>query len=359
MVEFWQMLGLATTFILVTCAFFLFLLFFNKLLRVRKTTREVLPFIGLNILAIFISFSFFIIAWFDYYRWEYSITLIELYKVHNLLNLASFAAVTFFWEYALKKTKYVITLYMLVGMVLYMILSIFLGIFGSMEESSLYMLIFGMPLFVLCAPIWYLVFIRPTSGFLRRRMLISFVGFFLIGIGLLGRNDTVIESLGFYIHSVSSILMIIGLSLIGYGFAAFSTFTDLRWKEKLSEIFVISNNGVCLFAYSFEKNIPLDDSDLIAVGFSGIQMLLSEMVKTSESLHLIDYQNVKIMLEQGVDAMFVLIIKEESTFLDYKLKVFAEEFQTFFKEILQHWDGDIDVFKPTWTLIQRVFEVST
>ena len=112
-----------------------------------------------------------------------------------------------------------------------------------------------------------------------------------------------------------------------------------------------------IIARANEKNIPLDDSQLIAGGFSGIQILLSELVKTSESLQLIDYRDVKIMVEQGTNALFVLIIKEESSFLQYKLKLFAEEFQNHFEDLIEHWVGEIDVFTPTRALIQRIFEL--
>jgi hypothetical protein len=65
------------------------------------------------------------------------------------------------------------------------------------------------------------------------------------------------------------------------------------------------------------------------------------------------------MVEQGLDVMFILLINEESSFLQYKLKLFSEEFQTFFKEVLPDWKGDIDLFKPTETIIRRVFESDT
>jgi len=63
------------------------------------------------------------------------------------------------------------------------------------------------------------------------------------------------------------------------------------------------------------------------------------------------------MVEQKPNVMFVLINKEESTFLRYKLRLFAEEFESFFKEALQHRSGQIDLFQPTKTLIYRLFEI--
>jgi hypothetical protein len=205
--------------------------------------------------------------------------------------------------------------------------------------------------------VWYFIFIKPTSGFLRRRMNLAFFGLLLILVGMVTRGLTHESSAGVYFGASGTVFYIIGLCLIGYGFVAFSTFTDLRWKDKLREVFVISRNGTCLYAFSFEQNLPIEDSDLVAGGFSGIQMLLSEMVKTTESLQLIDYQNVKIMIEQKAAIMYVLIIKAESKFLQFKLKTFAEEFQNFFKDTLATWKGEIHVFYPTRVLIEKVFEL--
>ena len=81
------------------------------------------------------------------------------------------------------------------------------------------------------------------------------------------------------------------------------------------------------------------------------------MVKTDENLQLIDYQNVKIMLEQKNNIYFVLIIKEESNFIQYKLKAFSDEFISFYKEILLCWQGEMEYFVPTRKLIQTVFEL--
>lgn len=210
----------------------------------------------------------------------------------------------------------------------------------------------------------YLVFIKPTSGYIRQRMLITFVGFGFWLVGLLVRFYPTFVSLypipsvtNLTLHMIGMIFIIISILMVSYGFSAFETFTDLNWKEKLRELYVISGSGICMYAYSFEKNQPLADADLLAGGFSGIQLLLSEMVKTTESLQLIDYQNVKIMVEQTADIIFVLIITEESSFLPYKLKLFSEEFHTFFKDILQHWIGELNAFQPSKTLIQRIFEI--
>ena len=63
------------------------------------------------------------------------------------------------------------------------------------------------------------------------------------------------------------------------------------------------------------------------------------------------------MLEHRPNVNIVLVIREESTYLRYKLQVFAQEFQDFYGEILEHWEADCSVFSPTKALIEKIFEV--
>ncbi|MFX0132918.1 MAG: hypothetical protein ACFFDN_04660 [Candidatus Hodarchaeota archaeon] len=350
MVEFWRIIGFGLTHVFSTCAFFLFLYFINKSLKVRKVKREILPFIGLAIIFLFISIGFIIFSWLDYNWWTSGLPtnpLTELEILTGLFIIGSFIVLTYILEYVFEKTKYFFTLYMIIGII----------VLFFIEISTLILLFYlsPFPFFILFA--WYYIFIRPTSGFLRNRMVIASLGFISIIVGFFLRYNFMSQFLGSYIYTVGTMVAIMGITLIGYGFSAFSTFSDIRWKEKLREIIVTSKGGICFYSYSFEKRSPVDDTDLIAGGFSGIQGMLSEIVRTSERLQLIDYKNVKIMLEQREDVIFILILKEESTFIQYKLKLFSEEFQDFFKEILQTWEGRVDIFQPARALIERIFEV--
>ncbi len=350
--DLWETINFATTIVFSSCAFFIFIHMLNKLLQSRHKSKDLLPFLGLANIFLFISISFLFAAWFDYYRWESSVLNVGLYKFHLIFLIIGLASLVFLTEYTYQKTKYIITLYTISVLIAVII-------FNSYEYLTLLQTIFGVSTFLLIPVVWFFTFFKPTSGYLRNRVIFALIGSFLVLLGIFGRNNSLGQMVGIYLYSLGTLISTIGLSFIGYGFSAFSTFSDIRWKEKLRELFVISNTGVCLYAYSFEKNLTLEDSDLIAGGLSGIQILLSEIMKTREALQLIDYQNIKIMLRQAETTVYVLIIKKESSFLQYKLNLFSREFQTFFKDILQHWLGQIDVFAPTRTLIQRVFELDT
>lgn len=342
------MLGLATTFIFSTCAFFLFLYFLNKLSRIKRTTAEILPFVGLAVVFLFQAISFFVVGWFDYFKWQFNDIYNGLLKFYVLSLIGSLGIMVFLFEYTLKKTKYIISLYTLVNVAI---------LFFTTDYAQLTFLgtMLVAPILLCCIPLWYFSFIKPISGTLKQRMFFALFGNISIGIGFAFRLDEFNETFGYYFYSLGTIISIIGVCLMGFGFMGFSTLTDLNWKKKLREIFVIFKNGVCLYAFSFEKNSPIEDSDLVAGGFSGIQLLLSEMVKTEEKIRLIDYQNLKIMLEQKMDTSFILISKEESKILQYKLKLFSDEFEYFFGSVIKQWNGDVALFRPLYGIIQRIF----
>ena len=75
-----EMLALEATCLLAAFALGLFLYFINNLLRIRKNFRELLPFLGLTIIFLFFGIANLIVSWFDYFRWEYSIALNDLFK---------------------------------------------------------------------------------------------------------------------------------------------------------------------------------------------------------------------------------------------------------------------------------------
>ncbi len=92
MVEPWEMIGLSITAISATCMFYIFLYFVNRLLKVRTTTRELLPFFGIAAQYLLLSLSNFIAIAYDYLYGESLGTIIrfDLLKISLILNFAGF-----------------------------------------------------------------------------------------------------------------------------------------------------------------------------------------------------------------------------------------------------------------------------
>ena len=347
MVDIWQMAGIETTVLISACGFFLFIYFFNRLIQIRKKSREYLPFLGLIFIPLFFGLAYFAVSWFDYMRWEYNETVFVLFKIYSILYNGSFVAFAFLCEVVFKKTKFITT---------FLGIAIIVAITISPSMDLLLSSVLSAPFVLFLFILVYIVFLRPLSGLYKQRIVMVISGFAGVVLGTNLRNDLFSNLTGLYV--IGSILIILGCLIVGYGLNVFTTFTDLKWKEKLREMLVITDHGICLYAYSFEKKVALEDTDLVAGGLSGINTLLAEIIKTDERLQLFEYQNLKVLIEKGKGVMFILIIKERSTFIPHKLELFANEFQIFFKEILEKWHGETSVFSPTKFLVQRIFEES-
>ncbi len=359
--DVWDIIAHDSGMILAFSTFLIFIYFLNKLRNVRKTTREILPFVGIVLLVLAATISFSVESWriilgvLGAYSTKVNIIL---YGIQFLAIIGTVEFFVFLAEYVAKKTKYLLSIYVLIEFIIGIYLTVIASDIGIL---SFYSIIASSPL-LFGLVLWYFVFIKPTSEIVRKRMIFTMVGLIIVAIALILRSR--VGTIIFWNFSqlaclIGNIMAIVGVVLVWYGFSALQTLSDLGWKAKLREIFVISSKGVALYAFSFDQNEPLQDSDLIAGGFSGIQLLLSEIVKTEESLNLIEYHNLKILVKQEKDLIFILILKEESTYLQYKLERFSDEFQDFFKEILVSWDGQIDTFIPTRRIIQQVFEISS
>jgi hypothetical protein len=150
--------------------------------------------------------------------------------------------------------------------------------------------------------------------------------------------------------------MTVGVVLVGFGFAGFVSFTDIMWKSKLRDLFVVATNGTCLYGFSFEKQETIPVSEILAGGLLGIQNMLSEMVKTKGTLNNIEYQSVSLVMEQAVAFSAILVLKEPSTYLQFKLKEFIGQFSSFFEVALADPAPDPALFTPTKGLVERLFQ---
>ncbi|MFX0133522.1 MAG: hypothetical protein ACFFDN_07760 [Candidatus Hodarchaeota archaeon] len=349
--DFWKMMGLGITFILSSNAIFLFYYFISKIYHIKEYKSEILPFYGITFLFLFGGISYIFAIVFDFFRWQYNITELIYYRFHLIFYFLSVSSCIFVYENVTKKTKYLLTIYMIGVLITNFFISTYevLNLFSSFT--------FGFALLILLI-LQYIVFVRPTSGILKHRMYITLVGLMIIGFGSVFRSPSLNEAFGYYFFSMGTLLINIGVLLTGFGFSAFSTFTDLNWKEKLHQIFILTKDGLLLYAYSFDVNQKINDSELLAAGLSSIRIFLSEILKTTDDLQIIEYKNLNVVLELKDNIVFVLVIKEKSSFLQYKLEEFSKKFYEIFKDSLKNWNGDMELFYPAKTLIQNIFELN-
>ncbi len=344
---------LGSTYVFATCACIVSFYFFIRIMHIRKITKEIFPFLARASIFLSLGIAHYIISWFQYYWWNNGWIILELNRIFILTELIGGAAMLLFMEYTLKKTKFILTAYLIFLIAISFIINDF-------AILNMIWIIGILPAIIFALPMFHQIFIKPTSSFLRRRMYFSIIGTLIITTGLTFRVFSYSRYSGLIIYLIGTFMAIIGTAIMVYSFSAFTTFTDLNWKEKLREIYLINNNGICLYAFSFEKNTNLDyfeDNILMGGVFSSIDKLLAEMMKTKEKLQLIDYKNLKVLMERGEKVFGILILNDESSFLQYKLTTFLKEFEIFFGEEITNFVGDITEFKIAKRLVQHIFEL--
>jgi hypothetical protein len=346
------MFGFGLVYVFATCAIIVSLFFISRLRRVTQNSKELLPFVGFAVLSFVTAIANIVTSWFDYYNWEQGRFILELWEVYASMQIIVILAIVFVMEYVSKKTKYIVSIYLMIGFVPNLFIHNF-------ELENLILIIVGLPAILLLTPLYYITFLKSTKGPLRTRLLIAFCGIMLIIVANLLRSSSLEPSFGtegFLIsYCIGTGLMIVGVILVGLGFSAFSTFTDIMWKEKLRELYITTAKGDCLYAFSFEKREKIENTDLIAGGLLGIQAMLSEIVKTKGNINNIEYKSVTMLLDQSAGLSAVLVLKGPSSYLQFKLKEFLSQFLEFFEEALKVESPNPLIFISTKGLIEKSF----
>lgn len=83
----------------------------------------------------------------------------------------------------------------------------------------------------------------------------------------------------------------------------------------------------------------------------------TNLITSRTKLKIIKQEKVNFLLEYGNYVTSVIIASKDLKILHEKLKFFTNEVETFFKDFLIKWDGNIEHFRPTEVVIERIFEL--
>ncbi|NVM29232.1 MAG: hypothetical protein HWN65_10375 [Candidatus Helarchaeota archaeon] len=360
-VDLWGFTNLMLRFIIIGAVFYIALMFFIKIRHARKAGRELSPFLGLGLFFLFYAMTCLFFEYLDYHAnflyMEYTEPIPTiLYKGAILAAYCGMIGLVFFTERILGKTKFAFTIFNL-GALSY-------GIFFLYEQADLQLLTYyTMPIPILFLVFtWAFILIIKTKGEIRRKMgvafasLIGFSFFYILSIDLVKYN--IAGWLGIeasLITSISYVGSLVSLLLLGFVFLSFETFTEFAWKDKMREIFIIYQNGISLFHYSFIEKASSDGADLITSGLTGVKDILMDMMETENPLKVFDHRDLKIIFEYGDHSTIVLVCEENLNIYHSKLALLMNDFEEYFQDALPNWTGDIELFRPARKLIEDVF----
>ncbi|NHI93509.1 MAG: hypothetical protein EAX96_13560 [Candidatus Lokiarchaeota archaeon] len=337
---------------LAACAFYLAIMFFQKINRTRGSGVDLGPIFGLGFFVLFFGIVYVCWGYMHYFGYEYDFHPLPLYKTGILMTYFALIGVVFFSEKIIGKTKFAFTFFS-IGCCVY-------GIFFTFTEFDLRLFTYiTNPITVAFILISFLYFLKvKTTGEIRKQMFsaflcyIGFLIFFLLdieGIKALLPFPMEISSI------ISSIGVIITLVYLGTIFLRFETFTEFGWKDKLRELYIIAPNGTTLFHYSFIRDERNQDLDLISSGLTGVEGILGELIQSKKKLKIVDHQDIKIIFEYGEYTTIALITYENLRIYLPKLTSLRVKFEKLFQDVLKDWSGRIEVFRPANHLVNEFF----
>ncbi len=133
--------------------------------------------------------------------------------------------------------------------------------------------------------------------------------------------------------------------------------SEREWKKKIHDLIIISSGGLPIFHHQFQQGAIQVDSSLASGALTGIEGILSEITRERGFVKIIKQEDFCIMLEHGKSVTLALLADEELPILRKMMQIFLEEFQAFFGELIEMWEGDVIVFSPTERIIQKVFGI--
>ncbi|MHA1335864.1 MAG: hypothetical protein ACTSPW_08935 [Promethearchaeota archaeon] len=179
-------------------------------------------------------------------------------------------------------------------------------------------------------------------------------GFFLIGIGYMFTTDMMIKMLGLEARVFGDILQLIAVIFIVYFLITLPPFSEFNWKEKLENLFLINQEGICIHNYSFNDKTVIMDENLISASLSSVGIMLNELTN-AKGMTILKKKGKIITIIPGKYSFGVIFSSEDLNYPKVLLHEYVKQFESLYQNILLNWDGDLNVFKPIEQLTKNIF----
>lgn len=189
------------------------------------------------------------------------------------------------------------------------------------------------------------------------------LGFFLWFLGFIATADISVKLFNsLNIRILGDMIILIGLCILGLSLNSIPSLSEIGWKEQIKYIILLSNSGICLYNENFKEKKRMEESEIdenaLAGALAALKLFLEENLKKEYSkLKMISKEKDVFLMEEGDFIIGVLIVEQELEILRFFLKKIVRQFEEFFYEALRNWNGNVDLFKPTKSIINKIFSI--
>ena len=193
---------------------------------------------------------------------------------------------------------------------------------------------------------------------MAKRLKKILVGELVFGVSILFGGEESGLATSPYINTIymtAIISAIIGLMIIFLGVYRFPVFLEFGWRDNLVKLFIIDQIHLkALYIHDFnqgrkegekdERSISEEEREaLFSKGIIGVEEVINTIMKgKKKKLEKIEHGNLLILLTYGENPVsfitYALIVEKDMKSFPYFLNIVKEQFQGFYKEILQNLD---------------------
>ena len=211
--------------------------------------------------------------------------------------------------------------------------------------------------------LFFLVYIKVgISDFYKKKELGSYskdlfkflLGFFASIIGFAFASDLAANLYGREIRVLGDILEIIGFIFVFSFFITVPSFSEYDWQEKIELIYVLNKSGQLLFSKEFRDVTENYIKQVIAGTMTSVKLMLEKLTE-SRGVSIIEQEGKIVIIQPGINFFAVLICDEELVSLKILLSSFISKVETLYRDIIEKWKGNLEVFEPLESIIKEYF----
>jgi len=194
------------------------------------------------------------------------------------------------------------------------------------------------------------------EGKLMKKLMLTFLPFLLLLIGIFLTSDYSINLVQILFRLIGSLFQLVGVIFFAFFFLRFPTFSEFEWKDKIEEVFLINTNGACIFYKSYIQKIDLLSEHLITSAITSVNVMLKEILKPgSREVSVIKKKGKLIYIFPSDLITGVIFSKKESKVIDLYMNRLILKVEQVYKNVLTNWDGDLNIFIPIRDIYEKIF----
>jgi len=261
----------------------------------------------------------------------------------------------------LKKTKYLLTLSLLILLVLIPFFT---------ESLFFNPILLILKIFTIVVPFFFfLYFIRKTSANIQKKLIIALIGFgfistelILVSYNIRQLIETTLTYPGFLFFS-AQMGAILGSVLLFYAFFGYSFLIESEWRSNLITLLIIDKTRNVELYYQDFLGTGIRKEEVLAGGIAGLINLIKEFTESQHDIDLINLENNCLMLSHGEKIITALLVKKELQQARYFLKIITLKFEFLFWDYIKYYEsykvslGRPEMYKPIEMLIRDTIKI--